>query len=221
MKKAFLCVMVLILMFSLCSCSNGVNNQSINVPDVIGTDIETAKNVVSSVGLVPKVEYENNDSIDRGLVIDVKSNSVLHPGDSITLIVSNGASKYVSKNSTFSASHNTLVDLHFYDPYIEDNTLYIILHDVEFVNAVAWKEATKNNNGFGEATINDDYDKSVPLQIINSPTDWKKGETIDFTLEIPLGDLNVSEPTDLTVKLIALDESGNQENIIVSFTMAW
>ena len=224
MKKILLIIVTLLLILLLCSCSNNSQNQtnpSITVPNVVGTDIDTAKNVVSAAGLVPKIEYEYDENIEYGLVIRIENDNNLKIGDAITLVVSNGASEYKSKEAQFTANHTNFQDLQIRKAYIKENDFYIELNGAVFVNAVGWYDRYNEGKGMGDAKINDEYDKTVPIEIINTPMQWSEDEAIDFTLKIPIGDLNTHKPTDLSVELTAIDVEGNQEQIPISFTFTW
>ncbi len=65
----------------------------VDMPDVIGTNVEDAKRSLAQKGLYAEVEYEDSDTIDEGVVIraSVDANAQVEEGTTITLTVSAGS----------------------------------------------------------------------------------------------------------------------------------
>ena len=145
---------------------------AIKIPDIVGADEQSAKNVVSAMGLVPKISYEYDDEIAEGNVVSVKSTGteVLQMGDALDIVVSKGPRYY-----NLGECVGWMKDVKGIDPftweepptkgfpdiYVEEGYLYIKMflccksqYDLAF-----YKD-------FGTASITDTFDKTVPIKII-------------------------------------------------------
>lgn len=212
------------------TCSKCGNTYQINVPakgikipELSNTDEDSAKNIISSMGLVPKVSYEYNDNVEFGNVVSVNSDDKLHTGDKVSIVISKGPKFIDSKNANVEWSTKTVKDIkEFYGASIEDGILYIVLKDVQFVNAVAWKDSydqgEKFVEGFGEATVNN---TRIPIKIKSDKPKWKRKDTVKVDIEIPLSELGIQKPTEVEVELCALDSENKQINIELSFNILW
>ena len=195
----------------------------IAVPDVLNIDEQTAKNVCSSKGLIPKVEYAYDDYVDEGNVIKTSPNigDGLKSDDTVTLTVSKGPSYIMSNHSTISwqSVGYSQDEWDFYSPYIKNGILYIEC-EVTFAETIKWKN-WKNNEGFGNASITDTFDKVVPVVIQAKSETCPANEQKTIVLQIPLSDLNVSKPTTMSLQLIALNQYDSQVNVNIKFSMTW
>lgn len=65
----------------------------VDMPDIVGVNIEDAKNALQALGLVPAVSYEESDTIDENVVIrtNAKEGNPLKVGTKVTMVVSAGA----------------------------------------------------------------------------------------------------------------------------------
>lgn len=198
--------------------------ETITIPDIEDIDEMSAKNLISSNGLIPKVEYIYDDYTDEGKVIKTSPQigSKVEKNTKVTIYVSKGHSYIKSTRSTITWYDISSADdeWHFYNPYISNGVLYIECYSVTFGTAMQWKDQYNKGELFGEASINDTFDKTVPISAKYEKQSWKANEEQSFTLEIPLGDLNVSKPTDIHIELVAMVNS-QQKNVKVSFTMTW
>ena len=171
-----------------------VSNLGIEVPSLYGVSEDTAISILTSNSLIPNVVYEYDDNVEKGLVIrtnpwagdKVDENSV------IEVVVSNGPSFIQSKDSNIRwwyVDYYKEDDWNFTNPYIKDGYLYIEC-TATFGTSFNWKE-----NGYGTASINDTFDKSVPIKLEVSNNEVTPGveQTVNFI--IPLNDLDVQKPT--------------------------
>ena len=204
----------------LCGLTEG--DALIAIPDIANTDETTAKNICSAKGIIPKIEYKYDDYVDEGNVIstDPMIGNGVASGDPVTIYISQGPEYLDSIHSTITWYHIGVNpdEWDLYNSYIDHGTLYISC-SATFAETIHWKKWS-GGAGFGEASITDTFDKVVPI-VINAEEYCYAGEAANITLEVPLGDLNVSKPTTMSMKLIAQNEAGEQVTIRVSFTMTW
>lgn len=197
----------------------------IKIPDVLDTEEAVAKNVLSSNGFIPVVEYVYHDDTAEGLVVGV-SPAVGESADKnskVTIYVSKGPSIVFSKDSTihwYHVSSDGEDEWNFYSPYIEEGILKIECHDVKFYKSIEWKDNNGEGTLFGNASINDTFDKTVPIRAKYEKQKFSAKEAQNFTLEIPLSDLNVQKPTNLYIELYA-KVAGKEKDISINFTMTW
>lgn len=208
-------------------CGETEGEPLIEIPQIKGVDEETAKTLISKKGFIPKITYIYDDNVDIGLVVKTSPSigSGANEDDVIDIYISKGPSLVRANDSTIqwydvgSGSD----DWDFYTPYIENDVLYIECTPT-FATSFRWKDTHDDGLGFGEACINDTFDKTVPVvirPIDESNMRIKAGTETSFTIEIPISDLNENRPTTMYLKLIALDNNGNQLNIRINFTMSW
>lgn len=121
MKKFIIYLLVLAMLictFSACSSkkedkpSESVQEQQehstlkendkngVKVPDIIGTDLESAKTIVLNMGLVPIVKEDFSEGFVKGEVMDCEPEvgTTLEKGSSVTITVSKGRFTYVATN---------------------------------------------------------------------------------------------------------------------------
>lgn len=212
---------IAVLALALASCSS----PKVKVPDLSGTDVSSAKSIITGLGLVPTVEEEYSDEIEAELVIstDPVSGMEVEPNSKVKIVVSKGPSRIDSADSTITWTYVSSYgkdEWNYYAPYIEDGKLHINCHDVKFSSSVKWRDPQSEGEGFGQASITDTFDKSVPLRII-----WKKqsvsyGEKQDLEIVIPVTDLDVQKPTTLYLRLFA-EINGEQQDVKLTFTITW
>lgn len=204
-------------MFSICACSTKTK-----VPDFSNANYEDAKNILSTMGLIPIIEYEYSDDVDKDIVIRTEptTDSKVENNSKVTVYVSKGQSVITSKEAvlTWYNIGNGQDDWKFDTPYIEDNILHIDCN-VKFSKVMKWK-STDGICGFGKASINDSFDKVVPIKIAYDSQSWTTSEYTHFSLEISLADLGVDKPTDLYCDLIA-DNNGIDNHVRAGFSISW
>lgn len=205
-------------LFLLTGCAN------ITIPNIERTDETTAKNVLSSNGIISVVEYEYSDEVESGNVIYTipSVGEKVSKNDQITIVVSKGPSLVKSKDSRISWYNigSQADKWEFYNPYIQDGKLYIECYNVTFGTSMKWQDNYNDGKLIGNASINDTFDKTVPVSAKYTKQSWSKNESQSFTLEIPLNDLNVDKPTNMYLSLFS-EINGKFKEISVSFTMTW
>ncbi len=203
-----------------------VKEPELTVPDVVDADESTAKNILSSNGLIPSVKYDYDDSIEEGNVIKTEPSvgSTVDKNAKITVYVSKGPSYYNLKGSVgymyninninqFSWDDDTKG---FYRPYVDNGYLYI---DMYLCCVSKYKISFYDD--FGTASINDSFDKTVPIEIIydNQSVD-NAGKKTEFTAKIPLDDLSVKKPTNLYISFDFL-VNNEREDFTAGFDLSW
>ncbi len=200
------------------------NGPKLTVPDIVGVDEATAKTILASALLIPNVQYEYDDQIEKGCVIRTRPaiGKTVEPNSKITLYISKGPSYILSSDSRISW-HNISYGQdtwEFYNPYISEDKLYINCSNVVFAANVKWVDNYNEGYLIGTASVNDTYEKTVPVYAEYSKQEWKAGEAQAFTLEIPLNDLDIDKPTSMCVELFA-EINGRYDNVEITFTIAW
>jgi hypothetical protein len=203
---------------------SGCGPQGVAVPDVSGTDSATANSVLSSLGLIPVEKLSASDNVELGKVIETSPpvGTVVDPGSRVEVLVSSGPRILESKSSTiewFNVSYSE-DEWEFYNPTIEDGVLNIEISSVIFRAKVEWRDDNNIGEGFGNASITDTFDKSVPLRIIYDTQSSNSGEAQSLVFKIPVTDLEVQRPTTVYLELYAT-VNGVDETINVSFNMSW
>ena len=199
----------------------------IEIPDIEGTDETTAKNLLSSNGLIPKIEQEYDDFVEKGNVIrtDPVIGTKVEKNSKVTVYISKGASRIYFKSGNITWSRVSTGDDYWEanTPYIEEEVLYIPCKKVKFSVPLKWDDNLNKGELLGEASINDTFDKTVPVRAKYEKQSWNANAEQSFTLEIPLSELNVDKPTDLYLRLFAYinNDNSNQINVRVSFTLTW
>lgn len=206
--------------------------QKVVIPDVDGLDVDTAKTLLAGKGLVPKIEYEyvNDYEYDEVFKTNPAIGSEVYEEEIVTLYVCKGPKYYALSNALAWFSNvegiNDFVwnseatdgegTKGFYAPYAKEGYLYIDMYLM--CKSVYSIEFYKD---FGTASINDTFDKTVPITVIyDSAVVNNKGERTDFTLKIPLTDLGVQKPTNLTVEFDFL-VNGVRKDFTVGFDLTW
>lgn len=226
--KRLLClVLTVVFCFGLCAC--GAN---ITIPDVEKSDVDTAKTLLAGKGLIPKVEYEYSNDYDYDLVIRTEPaiGSKVSEDTPVTLYVCKGPSYYeLPDNVGWMGNINGIDDFiwdkedpkglgtkNFYRMRLEEGYLYIPMklncksqYNIEFYG------------DFGTASINDTFDKTVPIKVIydSKNVDNRGGDT-NFEVKIPLSDLGVQKPTNIYIDFDFL-VNGNRETFQAWFNLTW
>lgn len=109
---------------------------------------------------------------------------------------------------------STKDDWNVYTPYVDGDYLYIK------TQAQLNSSYTVQYRGFGYASINDTFSKTVPIDFEYENSTVENGEYQDLTLRIPVTDLDVQRPTTLYVNLAAYI-GGRQDEIRLEFNISW
>jgi hypothetical protein len=200
------------------ACSSGTK-----VPDVSGSEVETAKTVLAALGFVPIVVEKVSESVEAGIVIEIfpSAGESLPPGSKVEVTISSGPKRITSKDGNASWSGVGVGEDWLYDDsYIEDGTLYIIFSNVKFEARVKWWDPNKSGSGFGEASVTDTFDKTVPLEIEWQRQSNANGEAQLITLKVPVDNLDVQKPTTMFLRLFA-EVNGVYDEIGMDLTFSW
>ena len=196
----------------------------LKIPDIEGLDEDTAKNVLSSNGLIPSVEYVYHDTVKKGNVIGTNPaiGEVAQKNQKITIYVSKGPEYIVAADSriTWWNVGGGEDQWNFYTPYIHDNVLYIECYSVKFAANIKWHDEYSNGRIIGEATLNDTAGKVTPISAVYGKQEYAYNEEQNFTLEIPLNNLDVERPSSVDAVLFAY-VNGAWKNIEIRFTITW
>jgi len=203
--KGVVCVL---LVFMLLGCSTKVA-----IPDVIGADESTAKTILTDNGIVPIVEYDYNQNFAEGIVYKMQPqvNSKVEKNSKVTISVSKGKELIYSTDSVLSWYHVYGSESDYWEfenPYIGRG--YLIVNLTPTINSkypFEWEE-------YGYASINDTFSKSVPIRF--KPI----SNYGDYTLEIPLDDLDIKKPTTLYIQLNALINN-QQKEVNLELRISW
>jgi len=222
MKSKYLGVIPLVIgALLLAGCSAG----GVKIPDLSGTDVDSAKTLVTNLGLVATISEEYSDTAETGLVVKTKppaGNSV-EQNTKLEIIVSKGPRIVVASDAQISWTNVSYYgddDWNFAAPYIEDGELKIKCSDVKLAASVKWRDTQKNGYGYGLASITDTFDKSIPLTINWSKQYVAAGNKQDLEIVIPVTDLDVQKPTSLYLKLYGAI-SGQDDTVLVTFNITW
>lgn len=197
---------------------------TVKIPILYNVDVEIANNLLSSNSLIPEIIYEFDDYVEEGKVIDTYpySSDRILKNSQITLYVSKGPRKVNAYNSNITWYNITTSgkdNWNFNTPYIEEGYLYIKCYEVTFAKNFKWSN-TENNLGFGKASINDSFSKTVPVEIIYENQEVVANAKQSITIKIPVNDLDTKKPTTLYLKLIA-EENNAQFEISINFAISW
>lgn len=198
----------------------------VKLPDVSGTDFDSAKAVLINKGFLIIVKEKYSDTVKPGDVIgtEPKGEIMLEENSKVILLVSKGPHKITAKNATISWNSidiNNPDDWNFAAPQIIDDFLYI------YCSPTFGTTFTFKSTGFGNASITDSFDKKVPITLVDDALrkfpenkEVKKGEETEFYLRIPMAQIDSDRPTHIACELAIL--VGKQEkNISVEFNISW
>ena len=235
---SFSLVMVLVCCLSLCACATvpamapitDTPAKTIKIPDIENLDVATAKTLLAGKGLIPKVEYEYHNDYDYDLVIRTNPaiGSTVGEDTPVTLYVCKGPAYYelphavgymtdVNNINSFSWGDNGEKQTKgFYAPYVKEGYLYIPM----FLMCTS-KYIIEFYGDFGTASINDSFDKTVPIDVIyDSKTVNNTGKETEFEVKIPLSDLGVQKPTNIYIEFDFF-VNNTRENFEAGFDLTW
>ena len=231
-KRLTSIILILVVCLGAVSCSSGntTNEKLIKIPDIENMDVTTAKTLLAGKGLIPKVEYEYHNDYDYDMVIRTspRIGSEVDIDTPVTLYVCKGPSYYQLSGSVGKMWNITNIDSFswgdngepqtkgFYHPYVKEGYMYI-----EMYLCCTSKYTIKFYKDFGTASINDSFDKTVPITVIyDSEIVNNQGQQTDFLVKIPLSDLGVQKPTNMNVKFDFL-VNGERQTFQADFDLTW
>lgn len=195
----------------------------VSIPRVSGLTKEDAVNLLEDLGL-RVTPTERHSERPKGTVLECtpKVGTKVDVNSQVTLVVSKGPEKIVAESSymnwTYIASGKDVWE--FYNPYIEDETLYIQCHDVIFAATMEWRDRYNKGYGAGTASINDTFDKTIPVKVHYEDAVTNAYEPQDFLIEVPLSDLNIETPTDMYFK-VGIKAGGREKDLTFNIAMTW
>ena len=232
--KCYACLLLMVLLCcGLCAC--GDNEPQVNlikIPDIEKLDVTTAKTLLAGKGLIPKVEYEYHNDYDYDLVIRTEPSigSEVEEDTPVTLYVCNGPSYYELSDSVgyiwniegiddfvwWSEAEDGWGTKGYTDVFVEEGYLHIKMYlgckskyDIEFYG------------DYGSASINDTFAKTVPIKVIyDSKIVDNKGTRTYFEVKIPLSDLGVQKPTNISIRFDFL-VNNERETFQADFDLSW
>jgi hypothetical protein len=204
--------------------------KTIKIPDIEKLDVDTAKTLLAGKGLIPKVEYEYHNDYDYDMVIRTNPaiGSEVEEDTPVTLYVCKGPSYYELPDAVGYMTSVENIDAFswgddgkprtkgFYTPYVKEGYLYIPMYLM-----CTSKYSIEFYGDFGTASINDSFDKTVPIKVIyDSKTVNNKGEKTEFEVKIPLSDLGVQKPTNIYIEFDFF-VNNTREDFEAGFDLTW
>jgi hypothetical protein len=212
------------ILLALSIALTGCSAPKAKVPDLSGSDLTSAKAVLTNLGLVPTVQEIYSDTVDADLVVKTKPafGTEVDPNAKVTIIISKGPKTVYASDSQLSWTYVSYGedDWNFSNPYIEDGKLHVDFTSVKLMANVKWKDDQDNGYGFGLASITDTFDKSIPLQLNWNRQYSSYGEEQSFEIVVPVTDLEVQKPTNLYMKLYAYVD-GSDDEVSVDLSITW
>jgi hypothetical protein len=218
--KSIAVSIVLAISLALTGCSS----PKAKVPDLSGSDLTSAKAVLTNLGFVPTVQEVYSDKVEADLVVKTKPafGTEVEPNSKITIIISKGPKTVYASDSQLSWTYVSYGEdkWNFNNPYIEDGKLHVDFTSVKFMADVKWKDDQGNGYGYGLASITDTFDKSIPLQLNWDRQYSSYGQEQNFEIVVPVTDLDVQRPTNLYMKLYAYVD-GSDDEISADLSITW
>lgn len=255
-KKAIAILLAAILIFSLgtgCSKKNNDNSNETGtslvtlkkndkngakVPNILGTDIDSAKQVLTALGLIPIV-IEEYSEYSEGKVFSTipKADTVIEKGSPVTVKLSKGYD-YIGCDSF--TGRLSCTDDYRYGSWNTGNaeinggvlrlTLYIIDFE-ELIKATGeLKSKSEFLNNSVTASTDKDMNQSVPVNF-----KYEKRETsrvsefsgfntlkskVDITVEIPLEQLNTKMPSNIYLR-VPFTYANEDHSFLFSLSFLW
>ena len=208
MKRISLIISSLVLVS--CAASTVV------IPDISSVDEATAKTLLSQKTLIPSIEYEFSDSIDKGLVIKTVPiiGSSVKQDEKVKIWISKGPRK-ITSSSSWVEWENGADEYDFFAPYIEDGIL-IIESTMKFSKKYELKDYENGGAGYGRASINDTFSKTVPLAIETEDKIFSANTLESFKIKIPVNDLDVQKPTTIYIEFYL-----TTNEYTMNFSISW
>lgn len=218
MKRIIAMLLMLVILLSLCACGG----KQLEVPDVYNVDEQSAKSALSALGLIPAVAYDYDDTVGEGFVCYTSPSigTTVEQGERITVYVSKGPKRIRAKDAYMQWRYKDFDDVEFKAPYIYDRQLYIECRSDTPARDISWYDSHNNGSGYGLASLNDSFDKTVPLKIRYDQqyASVKAGEHIEFTIVVPLAELDDDRPTSIYMKLSTGKDTTDVVELIISMT---
>lgn len=226
-KKALVALLLgcSILFISCASDSSSDTSTPISIPSVIIPDIKsvdesTAKILLAQKTLIPSIEYEFSDLIEKDLVIrtDPAIGSSVEQDQKVKIWISKGPKIIESINSTIEWSDGA-DDFDYYGLRIEDGVLII---DMEITASKKYElyKYSVQNEGFGRASISDTFSKTVPIRIITDNQYFEAKTLEEFQIQLSVNDLDVQKPTTIYIEIYFV-KNDRATDYKMNFSASW
>lgn len=203
----FLCVLLVACQTYESELESTTSTESpIIIPDVLNSEEAVAKNIISSLGLFPDIQYRYNDTVAQGKVIRTTPDvgSTVKMGDTVVLFVSKGPQIVKPKEGSFCFDdvYEDSADNQQASVRKENGILYI---DCNVVFLSVRTKYVVPEEGF--ASTDPNFMFSIPIKITNiSQNDvGHLASRNKFTIEIPLDELGDNAPTHIYLNLDRTD----------------
>lgn len=194
------------------------------IPDLSEVSEQNANNILSSMGLIPVVEYKNNAVVDNGAVISTEPSpgQRVDKNSRVTVIVSSGPSQITAKSAYMNWMYisGNKDNWEFHKPYIKNDILYIECPSVVFGAPMEWRDRYNKGIAGGTASISDSFSKAVPFEIDYNEQKVKANQAQSFVIKVPLKDLGEEIPTSLYFKA-GITVYGREKNLEFNIAMTW
>lgn len=191
-----------------------LNAGRIAVPNLYNISLENAQTILTNNGLIPNIEYDYDDSVAEGNIISSEPSfgDKVKKNGNVTIIVSKGPSHVTSQSSIINWTNvsSNDDDWNFTNPYIKEGYLYIECTP-KFGRKLTWKD-----DGYGQASINDTFDKTIPVAVNYENKEMVANKEQNITLKMSVNDLDVKKPTTLYLKLYT-----EETDISINFSISW
>ena len=231
MKRVICLILAVVVCVSLASCGGeAATPAGIVIPDIQNMDMDTAKTLLASKGLIPKVEYQYNNDFDYDMVIETNpAIGTEVTGDTpVTMYVCQGPVYYeLPPSVAWFWNIEGIEDFSWGDDgkpqtkgfssvRVEEGYLYISM----WLKCTSVYELSFYEN-FGTAAINDTFDKTVPIEVIYDDVNVSnQGGTTEFEIKVPLSDLGVQKPTNLYTEFDFVVD-GKRQTFKAKFALTW
>lgn len=204
-----------------------IMNRKIPIPNVSGLSLDAAKTILENKGFITNIQYSFSEKVSEDKVISTApvKNIKVKPNSIVTVKVSKGKSnemqKIIAQDAVMEWFNigNRNEDLWKFDAPIKEGNYITISCKPTFSKSFLWKGEKKE--GFGVASINDTYDKTVPVKIIYTQQNVEANKEQNIDIKIPTQNLDTQKPTNLYLRLYALDNNNKDFTIEISFAISW
>lgn len=194
------------------------------VPEVVGTSEALARASIEKACYRMKnvKSYAAFEADGNVVAQEPKPGDVLQADTEIEVMVSarpSGGTKVTDAVGEWDYLGPQDEEWSFRAPYAKDGKLFIPI-EAAFSTDMSWRDEYENGSGYGTATIVDEFNKEVPVEVLYGKQSVPAGETQNFTPVVPLTDLDDQTPTKVFLYLW-VEVGGNSEYLTTNFTMTW
>ncbi len=220
MKKRRIVVMMGVLLATVCAVVLFCRYQYVEMPDLSGVDLSTAKKAASYKELIPAVEYIYHPTVAEGMIIRTKpqTGEFAERYSKIILYVSKGPERYAAADAEISWRNisGKKDRWTFSTPLVYAGVLYIDC-TVRFAEEVAWQDNHRTGKLFGCVSTTESFKKYAPIEARYDKRVQPANEKQRIVFAIPLAELGSTKPNVCYIRLYAED----REDICINFHMTW